>query len=52
LTVSQSALAASFGVAWLVPASDGPQELLARADAALYSVKYAGRNRVEYAAIG
>ena len=49
---SAISVTASFGVAWLVPASDGPQELLARADAALYSAKYAGRNRVEYAAIG
>jgi diguanylate cyclase (GGDEF)-like protein len=49
---SPISVTASFGVAWLVPASDGPQELLARADAALYSAKYAGRNRVEYAAIG
>ena len=43
---------ASFGVAWLEPASDSAHDLLARADAALYSAKYAGRNRVEYAVLG
>lgn len=40
---------ASFGVAWLAP-DDSTQSLLARADAALYAAKFAGRDRVEYAA--
>jgi diguanylate cyclase (GGDEF)-like protein len=43
---------ASFGVAWLMGASDTAELLLGRADAALYSAKDAGRNRVEYAATG
>jgi diguanylate cyclase (GGDEF)-like protein len=43
---------ASFGVAWLSAASDTEELLLSRADAALYSAKHAGRNRVEYAATG
>ena len=43
---------ASFGVAWLLAASDTTEVLLGRADAALYSAKHAGRNRVEYAATG
>ena len=43
---------ASFGVAWLVVATDTAESLLSRADAALYSAKDAGRNRVEYAATG
>jgi len=41
---------ASFGVAWLTLKSDTDELLLSRADAALYSAKHAGRNRVEYAA--
>lgn len=43
---------ASFGVAWLIAASDTAELLLSRADAALYGAKHAGRNRVEYAATG
>ena len=43
---------ASFGVAWLNAESDTTELLLGRADAALYSAKHAGRNRVEYAATG
>jgi diguanylate cyclase (GGDEF)-like protein len=40
---------ASFGMAWLAHASDTAEKLLGRADTALYSAKYAGRNRIEYA---
>ena len=43
---------ASFGVAWLQPHERGSTGLLGRADAALYAAKYAGRDRVEYAATG
>ena len=43
---------ASFGVAWLIAGSDTAESLLSRADAALYTAKDAGRNRVEYAATG
>jgi diguanylate cyclase (GGDEF)-like protein len=43
---------ASFGVAWLDDASDTPELLLSRADAALYGAKRAGRNRVVYSATG
>jgi len=48
---SSISVTASFGVAWLAPA-DSTEDLLARADTALYSAKYGGRNRVEYAATG
>ena len=43
---------ASFGMAWLAHASDTAEKLLGRADTALYSAKYAGRNRIEYAEVG
>jgi len=43
---------ASFGVAWLAAPSDTAEDLLSRADEALYSAKHAGRDRVEYAATG
>ena len=43
---------ASFGMAWLSHATDTPEKLLGRADTALYSAKYAGRNRIEYAEVG
>jgi diguanylate cyclase (GGDEF)-like protein len=43
---------ASFGMAWLAHASDTAEKLLGRADTALYSAKYAGRNRIEYAEAG
>jgi diguanylate cyclase (GGDEF)-like protein len=49
---SQIKVTASFGVAWLIAASDTDELLLSRADAALYSAKDAGRNRVQYAATG
>jgi diguanylate cyclase (GGDEF)-like protein len=42
----------SIGVAWLTSASDAAEDILARADVALYDAKNAGRNRVEYAATG
>jgi diguanylate cyclase (GGDEF)-like protein len=45
-------ITASFGVAWFVPLSDTAQDLIGRADAALYQAKFAGRDRVEYAAPG
>ena len=49
---SRIKVTASFGVAWLSGRSDSAEELLSRADAALFSAKHAGRNRVEYAATG
>jgi len=41
-------ITASFGVAWQRPA-ESAEQLIARADAALYAAKLAGRNRVAYA---
>jgi diguanylate cyclase (GGDEF)-like protein len=43
---------ASFGMAWLDQATDTAETLVGRADTALYSAKYGGRNRIEYAAAG
>jgi diguanylate cyclase (GGDEF)-like protein len=43
---------ASFGVAWLESTDDSMDNLLGRADEALYAAKYAGRNRVEYSDTG
>ena len=45
-------ITASFGVAWLAPVSDTAEDLIGRADAALYQAKFAGRDRIEYAATG
>jgi diguanylate cyclase (GGDEF)-like protein len=41
---------ASFGVAAMPDDAEGPEELLRRADRAMYAAKRAGRNRVETAA--
>ena len=49
---SQFRVTASFGVAWLVSPSDTAEDLLARADEALYAAKNSGRDRVGYAATG
>jgi diguanylate cyclase (GGDEF)-like protein len=43
---------ASFGVAWLTSDTLGAEHLISRADEALYSAKFSGRDRVEYAATG
>jgi diguanylate cyclase (GGDEF)-like protein len=44
-----SSITMSLGVTHIHEGDDGPQEVLARADHALYEAKRAGRNRVEYA---
>jgi diguanylate cyclase (GGDEF)-like protein len=49
---AQLTVTASFGMAWLAGRADTLEKLLGRADTALYSAKYAGRNRVEYAEAG
>jgi hypothetical protein len=43
---AESRVTVSIGVAWLNAASDAPDDLIRRADAALYEAKAAGRNRV------
>ncbi len=43
---------ASFGVAWFFDSNDDGETILARADKALYAAKFAGRDRIEYAATG
>lgn len=45
-------ITASFGVAWLDAGRDTIESLIGRADAALYSAKDLGRDRVEYSATG
>ena len=46
---SRITVTASFGVAWLQSPADRGEDLLARADEALYAAKDLGRDRVEYA---
>ena len=43
---------ASFGVAWFAAGTDSVEDLIGRADAALYQAKDRGRDRVEYASTG
>ena len=43
---------ASFGVAWFAPGRDSIENLIGRADQALYVAKDRGRDRVEYASTG
>jgi diguanylate cyclase (GGDEF)-like protein len=43
---------ASFGVAWFMDLNEDGEKILARADKALYAAKFAGRDRIEYAATG
>jgi len=43
---------ASFGVAWFAAERDSIEDLIGRADAALYAAKDRGRDRVEYAPTG
>jgi diguanylate cyclase (GGDEF)-like protein len=43
---------ASFGVAWFMDPNEDGEKILARADKALYAAKFAGRDRIEYAATG
>lgn len=43
---------ATSGVAWLTSDSDSAEDVIGRADQALYTARYAGRDRVEFAATG
>ena len=45
-------ITASFGVAWLAAGRDSIEDLIGRADEALYVAKDRGRDRVEYAPTG
>ena len=45
-------ITASFGVAWFAAGRDSPEDLIGRADEALYVAKDRGRDRVEYAPTG